>query len=452
VLHEEVNILLRTTFLLSVMFLLGLAGCVDEATDPHYPQPPDSLAIIRDAFAESTVCADCHPTHFAEWETSMHSYAMTDPVFLRLNQLGQARSNNTLDQFCVKCHTPLGSLLQETPPAFDPVSLTSLASEAIHCDVCHRIESFERGRAIGTLSLDKVRKGPLSDPQANGYHESQHDTRFPASGICGPCHDILSDDGLLIEKTSTEWDLSAYSAMGIECQNCHMPLYSGSAATGSPARSNLHRHYFTGVDYPLTDFPGKQNTIDMVSGLLKNAVYLEVTPPASPAPGDTADLAVSILNSQTGHSIPSGSAFERQLWVEVIVTDLSNGDTVFASGLFDPNGDLRDHHSEFVLSGTLEEDPYLAVYRNIPVKNGEETLFFWEADAIVFASIPAFQTGVSHYPIPVPEWGGPLDISVRVLFRTFPPYLLREIGLPELTDELLVFEMESFRGTVAVRP
>ncbi|MDH4069906.1 MAG: cytochrome c family protein, partial [Ignavibacteria bacterium] len=414
------------------------------------PAPPDSMQIIRESFSSAALCGTCHPTHFAEWETSMHAYAMTDPVFLRLQEIGQERSGNSLDQFCVKCHTPLGSLLQETPPGFDPASLTPLAADAIHCDVCHRIESFDRGRAIKSLSLDKVRQGPITDPQANGFHESRYDARYADSGICSPCHDILSDDGLLIEMTSTEWDLSAYSAMGLECQACHMPVYSGSAAVGSPARSNLHRHFFTGVDYPLTSFPGKLNTIAMVDDLLKNSISLTVSLPASVSAGDTLDLAVSLLNSRTGHSIPSGSAFERQMWVEVVVTQVSSGDTVFTSGLLDGNLDLMNHHSEFVTSGAVEEDLHLALYRNIPRKNGEEILFFWEADEILLESIPAFQTSVPRYPVPAPATGGTLQVSVRVLFRTFPPYFLRTIDLPELVDELIVFEMESFNGTVTV--
>ena len=48
-----------------------------------------------------------------------------------------------------------------------------------------------------------------------------------------------------------------------------MPVSSGNAAEWRTARDDLNRHYFVGVDYPLVDFPGKDQTIALVDELLK---------------------------------------------------------------------------------------------------------------------------------------------------------------------------------------
>ncbi|NIR49945.1 hypothetical protein GWO43_15715 [candidate division KSB1 bacterium] len=52
--------------------------------------------------------------------------------------------------------------------------------------------------------------------------------------------------------------------------------------------------------------------------------------------------------------------------------------------------DLLDHHSEFVKSGAVEEDSELTLFHGVPFEDGEEILFFWEADFIEDKTIPPF--------------------------------------------------------------
>ncbi len=403
--------------------------------------------------ADPQECAVCHPNHFREWQESMHAYAMADPIFITLNEIGQQRSNNQLDQFCTKCHSPFGSLLEETPPGFDPNNLSSLAKNAIHCDVCHTVEinAFKRGLGLTEFRLDRVRQGPIENPQPNGFHESAFVNEYNASIICAPCHDVLSpDQSLFLETTNTEWDFSGFS-MGVDCQGCHMPAYRGQAATSGPVR-DVHRHYFTGVDYPLIDFPGKDATIQRVQELLQNAVNVTVTAPNEVTSDSNLDITIKIENDRTGHNIPSGTIFERQMWIEFIVKDAATGNTLFNTGLLDGNGDLRNHHSEEVANGLIPADTALTLFNGTPRgESGEELLFFWEAKSVENNTMGPFQSHTANYTIKAPQQPGTLEVSFRLRFRSFPPYLFRAIGKAELIPQLIVFDMETYQQNITVR-
>lgn len=411
--------------------------------------PTDSLVLIQEAFDNPTECRSCHPNHYAEWQKSMHAYAFVDPIFFRLNEIGQQRSGNQLDQFCVKCHSPIASLLQEAPPGFDPNAISALAQTGVQCDVCHAISEFEPGRGIAEFRLDGVKQGPIPDPQSNSFHKSEFDRRYLKSGICSGCHDVFAPNGVQVEFTSTEWENSPFSAMGLECQGCHMPTYTGEAAVGGPQRE-VHRHTFIGVDIPLVDFPGKSETIAMVDELLKGAVNMTVNAPDQIASETDMTVQVEINNDITGHNVPSGTTFERQMWLEVQVTNAATGAVIYESGHLDDNGDLLNHHSEAVKNGALPEDADLTLFHGIPYKNGEETLFFWEADRIEDKTIPPFESRAAEYQLDVPASADALELSVRLRFRSFPPYLLRAIGMEELLPNLLIFDMQKFEQTISV--
>jgi len=428
--------------------ILHLISCTPTAPTPPDVVPVDSLALIRNAFKPAAACQSCHPNHYQEWQGSMHAYAFTDPVFFALNDIGQGRSGNKLDQFCIKCHSPVAPLLKEAPPGFDPAALSEIVKDGISCESCHRLKSATRGKGIDSFHLEDTRYGPISDPVENSFHTSVGSRDYKLSGFCSACHDVINENGLRVEQTSTEWDKSEYAIMSTECQDCHMPAYQGQAATGGPVRT-VHRHNFTGVDVPLTPFPGREDTIEQVRQLLENSVTMDVDMPAPDANGETR-ITVHVRNDFTGHNIPTGTIFERQMWLHVSVIDIeSTGEHLLQSGHLDMNGDLFDHHSEFVKNGALPADSLLTLFNGTPLKNGVEIPFFWEADSVINRSIPAFQTRTAVYPVSGLV-RGKYFVLVRLRFRSFPPWLLREIGQPALIDEVHVFEMEKFKKELIV--
>lgn len=439
--------------LLPLLLMVLVFSCEKSTVvDPPPKAPLDSLEQLRRVMTNPATCGTCHPNHYSEWQTSMHAYAFEDPIFQKLNQLAQQRSNNAVDQFCIKCHAPVGSALGDLPAGFDPGAQSGFnIRRGIHCDVCHTANEMPRGRGIESWHLDNVRRSTIADPKPNAFHESAFKPEMSFSNFCAACHDIEAPSGtFLLEATNTEWDNSAFAGMGIECQSCHMPAYQGPAADGGEERT-VHRHTFVGVDYPLIDFPGKNETIESVRALLENSVSLQVNVPNSVSTDSIMTVSVKITNSLTGHNIPSGATFERQMWIELIATDQASGDTVFATGTLDANGDLRNHHSSLVSSGVIEADSNLVLYRGVPRDtDGNELLFFWEASQVEFRTIPAFASRTSDFQFRAPSQAGTLDVSVRLRFRPLPPYFLRKIDEADLIPELRIFEMESLQQTVPI--
>jgi hypothetical protein len=397
--------------------------------------------------------------------------------------------------------------------------------------------------------LDKY--SPLKDVKPSPTHlaASAHDiTGQPGylrtGEFCGTCHDVrtppdpnfpagdpLAEDPnegfQRLENLFTEWKTGPYgpdnNSVGgvVTCQDCHMdlgpPAPAGSFADGDTTvfprpsqvdeREEVRTHYFTGIDIALVDFPGQDdeardengNVIGQVQRreiLMGSAAELAVTAPSSISAGDTLPIEVHVTNSGTGHNLPSGFSQERQVWVELNVSD-GNGDMIYQSGyLIDmahpetgemaPDGnfddeDLRnlvgpDGFSSGIIDPiTLEadldhgldynrrhEDPPvnlgLANFGNefirIPVdadgnpemENGhvvEEEVFmpFLSTHTDNSHSIPALETADVPYDVGVPAGTvGPINVTARLRARAFPPRFLRAlaVGRPDLVNETMV--------------
>ncbi len=439
---------------LPAILILGLllAQCDHQMMAPSSPSFQDSIALYRRTLLSAEQCKECHPKHYREWQMSMHAYAFVDPVFFALDSIGRQRSSGLLDQFCIECHSPLLPLLGEKMEVGGKAMLPPIAHEGITCDACHKmVIDAKPSRGVIALYADSVYRGPIPDPVPNDFHQSRYDERYNQSIVCKSCHDFHTPAGFFIERTFTEWQNSVYPGRNIQCQTCHMKSSPGKVAVNGPERERVHSHIMEGVDIPLVDFPGRDEMIQRVSYLLQYALKMTVFAPEFIQRNTTLSVRVELSNTITGHNIPTGSIFERQMWLECLLIDQATGDTIFLSGDTDPHGDLRTHHSEYVQQGLLPLDSQLIVFRGIPLRNGKEIPFFWEADAIYDRTIPPFETRMVHFRIPIASTvQGPCKLRIRLLFRSFPPYLLRKIGLESLVPKLVTFEMERFETTLPV--
>ncbi len=70
------------------------------------------------------------------------------------------------------------------------------------------------------------------------------------------------------------------------------------------------------------------------------------------------DFEVEVRNGSDGHNVPTGFDAERVVFLRVTITD-ADGKVLMQSGDLDPDGDLRDSHSEFVRNGDLPLDKQL---------------------------------------------------------------------------------------------
>ncbi len=455
--------ILRLSPLWAALVCLAM-GCDEPVADDG--MPPLLVERIVDTLVfedPQKDCARCHPNHVDEWEISNHAYAAKDPVFHAMVRVGQAATEGKLGQFCVQCHSPSGMAAGQTPVAYDEDlgrfvqqldQLDDVARQGVSCDVCHSItDVIEPVNARMVLTPHGVKRGTIADPVPTPAHASSYSPLHGTSDVCGSCHAVTNPKGALVEETFGEWAQSQAAAEGKTCQSCHMPEYLGQAATEGPQRV-VHRHTFVGVDVsllPEDEFPGYHEMRRMAATLLRASASMNVKPL------DDNALEVTITN-QAGHALPSGATAERQLWLELIVRDEA-GQVVMTSGTLDLLGDLRDP----IEGHSLEpgSDPQLAVFGqllvNVPGLDGTEgaerqrmldaataacrpmgkgglrpgsdikpVIFPWEANWQCNSMIPPDgQVQHRYYLNQLPA--GRYSASVRLLFRTFPPYFLRKL-------------------------
>jgi len=436
----------------------ALLGC-----DAKDVKPSDAATDKLVGFQSAQQCASCHPQHAAEWSISPHAYAMKDPVFLAMVRLGQEQTEGELGNFCVRCHSPIADDTGQAEVFFDDAAgvfrqdleaVDAIAAEGLNCDGCHSMTSVHTVANAGfTLEPNGTRRATIRDPVATAAHDSTYSELHADADMCGSCHQVVSQfftKDVVLEATFREWQVGPFNGQQT-CQDCHMETYRGQAGPGGPERT-LHRHTFVGVDVsllPREEFPGYDPMRELAAELLQRSAELGVRKVA-----DAPTLEVSILNL-AGHSLPSGATVDRQMWVEMIVRD-NAGNVVFESGTLDENGDLRDEHSEHTTRPG--SDPQLTVYRQTmyfdpqledPSSKEPRRMveFLWQPNAEESHLIRNVETVHPRYDLSALPPGN-YEASVRLLFRTFPPYLLRELehkaGLsPDVKTRLPIVEMET---------
>jgi len=431
---------LRALLAVSFTLVLGLTGCQDSGSPVGTggEKPPNETFTSAD-FESAEDCKSCHPQHYAEWSGSMHAYAMTDPVFFAIRTEGQSQYVGALDQNCVQCHSPIGSRAGELPwGPIDQAKIAPILNEGITCTQCHSITSYSR---LGTAGMEfhpsDTLNGGIEDPVANTFHESVFNSLFKTGEFCGSCHDFVTETGLELERTYREWNEAGHAVTGKTCADCHMPAYTGIAAPGAPERT-LHRHTFVGADVALIDFPNKSEQADLVRNLLQNAITLELNAPPTVRPGTALKFSVALTNDKTGHNVPSGTSFRREMWLSIIVKD-DFGNVVYSSGQLDENDDL------------IEDDDLFNAQSTMKRADGSPTPATWEAADIDNPSLSPGETRDMEYSMYVQSrYSGALSVKVALRFRSFSPSSLRELGLNELLPIPLI-DMATASATVQVQ-
>ncbi|MFQ5508260.1 MAG: hypothetical protein ACE5FN_02865 [Leptospirillia bacterium] len=241
---------------------------------------PEGVASLS-----AEACGACHQAIYAEWKTSIHARAYTDPYF-------QAYwKKDKRIWICLNCHTPLQNQqpekvtelkggkvnrpVKEPNPAFD----AALREEGITCAACH--------------VRDGVIYGPYKD--ANAPHPTAYDPKYRSTEICYWCHQVPSGPFQFYNggpcATFFEFEDGPYAKKGYICQTCHMPEDLRPAAIGGPVR-DTRRHLWQGGHFP---------------AMLKRALQVELTT-KSPTwqPGDAITFNLRLTNGGAGHKIPTG--------------------------------------------------------------------------------------------------------------------------------------------------
>ncbi len=311
-------------------------------------------------FVSPETCSGCHGTIYDQWKGSMHSLAHADPLYLKvaLHDLKGLTDPDEIkeSEMCVKCHTPVGFVSGMPVKTSDHLKdIPELAKEGVQCDFCH--SSTGAGKLYNAdLKLDPghgegdpgIKRGPRRDAESD-YHKTAYSKFHTGSEICGVCHDVRHVVfGTKLETSYEEWKGSPYAKQGIPCQGCHMyqrpgvaatgsterPNNPGEAASGGPERSHVFTHYFAGGNNLIPGLYGASTHSVMAEGRLKNAAKVKIDDTLSKG-----RVRLTVTNTGAGHSIPTGLAHVRQVWLEVRVTG-AGGKTILHSGRIEGNGAL----------------------------------------------------------------------------------------------------------------
>ncbi|MDT8378547.1 MAG: multiheme c-type cytochrome [Desulfotignum sp.] len=327
-----------------------------------------SQTFELDRFIDPDTCSGCHSEKFEQWSNSMHNLSHKDPVYTRvaLFLLQGLTDQGEIDEAesCVKCHTPVGVITGFPEKLSDDLSKTpEIATRGIQCDYCHSAVNLEKMYNNG-LVLEPgygeddpgTKRGPFEDAEPD-FHEAAYSPLHDSAEFCGTCHDVKHVTfGTDLETTYTEWKNSPYNSddpeKRITCQGCHMyqrpgvpatgstdrPENPGSSADYSRERPHTYTHYFVGGNSGVPASFGDSEKPDMAKERLQHAAKLDL----DLSNLDKKELGVTVSNTGAGHSLPTGLADMRQMWLEIIILD-KNGNRVFESGILDEKKELPDN-------------------------------------------------------------------------------------------------------------
>jgi hypothetical protein len=422
-------------------FALGVhaSGCSSAPADDASRSIPDAgshQTLSREELMKPETCQGCHPTHYREWASSMHAYAAQDPVFIAMNQRGQRETDHGLGQFCVNCHAPMAVVEGMTT---DGLNLDELPShlKGVTCYFCHNVIAVDGDHNnMLRLANDTTMRGGIRAAVRPSAHRVEysplHDRNDPKSaGLCGGCHDIVTPNGVHLERTFREYKESLFSQPGPSfdtCVGCHMDGREGVVAvdpTVELPRRQVHEHLWPGVDVALTDFPDREAQRIAVECALANGSRI-FTLEANPI----GEFKIT-LETNAGHSQPSGSALDRRLWLEFIAYD-EDDNVIYSSGV------IGDGEVEQKAPGEPGHDPDLVMLRDrIYDASGDEVHMFWEA-----AASEMYPTGYSSFGLPARQDLTPahtVEVTYQIPTFTLPARVtvrarMRPMGLDVLQD------------------
>ncbi len=405
----------------------------------YYPYYPSLFKWEKSAapFTEPETCAGCHEKQYAEWNGSVHSLALRDPIYQgELNKAVKAVGHE-IGRQCEGCHSAAAMMSGELKkPGLS--GLSPLALAGVSCDVCHSVSGTthtktparvpENGSLIlnpgydGKDGAQLVKRGPLK-PSAEcggGFHECTESPLHDQADLCAGCHQVFHyEKHFPIEATYNEWKEGPYAQKGIHCQDCHMvdtAAFLKSADSFKKPERSEYRHYFSGVNYLLTYLSAQAATIagdkeqaaramkqyDMAVKRLQSAAGVEIIPIYRA--GQLQELKVKVSNLRAGHNLPTSLSNIRQMWLEITARD-QNGTAVMSSGTMGKDGALTPETRIFNSDGMGSDFHFSAHPWEITAFSRHET-------------IPPRGFKEVYYGVAVPKGVTVLTVDARLRYRS----------------------------------
>lgn len=384
----------------------------------------------------STVCADCHGAYDAEnepaatWRGSLMAHAARDPLF-RAQMATANQDVANVGYFCMRCHVPLSIVSGHAYPA-DGSALDTTDLDGVACHFCHSMVDpiykpgispaededilaalaevpQHYGNAMFVLDPSGTRRGPYTDPATP--HEWIPSAFHRTAEMCGTCHDVgnvaisrspdgtyhynalnapTPDEGLHrqfpLERTYTEWKLSAFADGGVDmggrfggagativstCQDCHMPRATARGCFDGPVRADLARHEFAGAAAPILDLIAalyaNDPAVDQVALRRGRAKAVEMLGRAASLTLGQSDGVLDVrVTNESGHKLPTGHIEGRRIWTHVRFLDAA-GELVAERGGYDAATATLDEESTTVYEMHVGLSPDAAALTGLPV-------------------------------------------------------------------------------------
>lgn len=440
---------------------------------------------------------------YDDWETSMMGLSGIDPLWkakVSHEIITNPAHSNELQTFCTSCHAPMGHYTAKYKgyPHYllANVDTDKLGRAGVSCMGCHAIGDSALGIVFsGVIPYDtnRVIYGPYTNPMPGpmqlytGFTPTFGD-HMGEGKLCSSCHTLISNTvdltgnptgGTFIEQaTFHEWENSVYPNQNIICQTCHMPpinepIVIANGIISLQPRSPFNLHQFAGANSFMVNLIKTNKTslgvlasdanfdstlVAIDKQLTKNT--LTVSTHADTFINDTASISVTLTN-KAGHKFPTGYPSRRAV-LQLIVTK-PNGDTLFASGLFDPNHEViniatpfEPHHDtintptraqvyEMVMGDvngnktTVLERSAISLKDNRIPPLGFTTQFstydtckitgsaFADADFNKTAGTEGTGADIVHYQVALQGYHGLINIKASVYYQTVPPAWLAEM-------------------------
>jgi len=406
-------------------------------------------------WTSSAKCKVCHNDIFNQWADSNHKNLVdSNPYYMVMEGLAGEVEGDEFRQWCMGCHNPSAvttglkksthrmhrNFLANT--LFEKGAQTlqddfkhhknSRLEEGVSCVACHRITKIDSyGNASYTIDLNR-KKYAFEDSKSDTgqwlsqkfinskpkiHKQSYSKNIYKKSSYCASCHDETSPKtGKKIVSTFEEWKKSPYNdaknpQKHKDCVDCHMtnlkdgkftPL-KGTSTSGGEIKKDIKVHYFSGSNYFLAGLKNKKNREQTIQ-LLRTSAKLDVDIKNN-------QVEVGVKNVGAGHSLPTGVADFRELWLDITLKN-KDGEIIFSSGKLKKNGNLGK-----------DARPFMKVFGD---KDGKPVgLLFWRYEKLLSDTrIKAGQRRVLKYNIKdKKKIKYPLHIVVKLNFRIYPQWV-----------------------------
>ncbi len=349
----------------------------------------------------------CHASLIDQWSKSMHSQALSDPLYLTKLEEAKKATGGALGPFCNKCHGPAATMTGEIMKGGQ---LSPGVATGVNCGFCHLVtgDTGKKANTSQLVTLDGVRRAQIKDPQAP--HPATYSAFHESPEFCAGCHNVDHPvNGMHLEATYREYIESPWAKEGVTCQDCHMSKapgvigpFTGQAAGGAPERNNIYAMSFTGGQVALGD-------AGLATAMLKSAAKVKLEAPEILESGST-EVTVTITNVGAGHYLPTGLTEVREMWLEVYVEN--------PDGTKTPVGEHR--------FGTILQDDK----GNAPVE-------LWEATKIKSDDrIPPRESVTKKYSFSMPAGAKKASLKAALLYRSAPEEFAKKAGVDNPITEM----------------